>query len=737
MRPARGGPAAAAVAVAAAVMLLAPPAGAAAQAVAPPYELSGGAGTLAAAPTGGGSSLVVQVRRTAAGVDFSPAAANAPPPGCFAVPAENSTRCDPSALATALTLAGGVLDVGVHGVSTATLTITGTPDTDAIVVDGPLAPQPGAIGALVLTPAGGDDQVTVRGAVNAIGLTAPDPGDDRYVVESTSPTIGGTLPLGGGNDVASSLAPNLTLEGGDGDDTLSGAGSLLGGPGNDLLKPTVVTKGADGGPGDGDRLSFDLLAAPLVLTKSATSVLVQGGLAKTGIEQLEGGRGGDTINGDAGADVLAGGEGDDTIAGGGGGDLLDGGPGDNTVNYASAAGPVTVDLAAGSATSAGVDTLRGFRGVVTGAGNDTVTGSTADEHFALGAGNDSLNAGPGNDVVDAGPGDDLVRGGFGSDAVDGGPGGDTATYDERTAAEPISVTLATVGDDGAPGENDAIVGVENVVGGASNDALAGDDGPNTLVGGGGLNTLVGGGGDDVLVGGDFRDVIDGGAGRDQLLGAGDDDSINAFDGEADVVDCGPSLDDDAQVDAADSVAGCEFARRGDVPVPVDGDGDGSVAGFDCDDSSAATGPAAIDVPGDGVDQDCDGFDEPLPVVDGALRLRFAKPTKRGTRITTLVVTGMQASSRVVVTCSARAKRACPFRRATRRPKAAGGQVSLTSLLRRRVLRVGTRIELRITAPGTIGVVRRFTVRRGAALRDQRMCLLPGSSVARSCPPEAG
>jgi Ca2+-binding RTX toxin-like protein len=702
--------------------------GAAAQVPAPPYELvADGPSGLRARPAGAVQSLVVQVRQTPEGVEFAPAAVTAPA-GCPTV--GEVTRCPAAALSASLTLEGGVLDVAVRGVTTAALHVTGSPETDSIVVDGPVA-------ALSLAPGAGDDAVTVSGAVSAIDLVAPDPGDDRYVIEAAGPAIGGTLNLGDGNDVASSRAPNLTLDGGSGDDTLSGAGPLLAGPGNDLLKPTVITKGADGGPGDGDRLSFDLLVAPLVLTKTGTTVLVQGGLAKTGIEQLEGGRGNDTLNGDAGADVLAGGDGDDTIAGGGGGDLLDGGPGSNTVSYLSAAGPVIVDLAAGIATSAGVDTLRSFRGVVTGSGDDVVTGTTADEAFSLGAGADSVNAGPGNDIVDAGAGDDLVRGGFGTDVVDGGPGRDIATYDERSAAEPISVTLQTPGDDGSPGEHDTLVGIEDVIGGASNDVLAGDDGPNTLVGGPGVNTLIGAGGDDVLLGGDARDVIDGGLGRDALHGAGDDDSINAFDGEADVVSCGPSADDDAQVDALDSVDGCEFARRGDVPVPVDADGDGSVAGFDCNDADAAISPAASDVPGDGIDQNCDGFDEPLPVVQAALRVRFAKPTNRGTRITTLAVTGMQAASQVVVTCRARARRACPFSRATRRPRAAGGQVTLTRLLRRRVLRVGTRIELRITAPGTIGLVRRFTVRRAAALRDQRLCVMPGSSVARRCPPEAG
>jgi hypothetical protein len=72
---------------------------------------------------------------------------------------------------------------------------------------------------------------------------------------------------------------------------------------------------------------------------------------------------------------------------------------------------------------------------------------------------------------------------------------------------------------------------------------------------------------------------------------------------------------------------------------------------------------------------------------------------------------------------------------TRRPKSDGADVSLSSLFKRKLLPVNTRIELRITAPGAIGRVRRFTVRKSAALSAADLCLLPGSSVAKRCPPD--
>lgn len=47
----------------------------------------------------------------------------------------------------------------------------------------------------------------------------------------------------------------------------------------------------------------------------------------------------------------------------------------------------------------------------------------------------------------------------------------------------------------------------------------------------------------------------------------------------------------------------------DGPLPpVDDDGDGFPAGADCDDSDPTVNPGAVDTPGDGIDQNCDGVD---------------------------------------------------------------------------------------------------------------------------------
>ncbi len=730
--------------VVAALALLALPAAAPA-AIGPPYDLTvgPGLGVLTATPAAGSTTLAVQVQRTGAGVEFTPAAAMAP--GC--VTTLLKTTCPDLMIATELALQGGTLeaDVQLQGVSTGKLRLTGGPGSDTMTVVGAVSPN--GIGELILNPGAGNDSVQVSGNVGTITQSpAVDPGgDDRYVIDSFNGTIGGSLQLGSGNDVASTNATGLTLDGGPGDDRLSGRGTLLGGAGSDQLRPSAfntLVVGGDGPASDVDLLSYDQFAGPLVLSKSSpTGVFVQGDpTEKLGIEQLAGGTGNDTLSGTGAQDVLLGGEGDDVLDGRGGGDVLDGGPGTNTVSYAVGPVPVTVDLNAGVGGAAPFDALRSIRRVVTGPGNDVVTGSSADEVFTLGAGDDTINAGAGSDVVSAGDGNDVLRGGPGADVLDGGGGVDTATYDERGPSEPVTVSLATLGDDGGAGENDSLPGIETVVGGASNDTLIGDAGPNSLNGGPGVNTLDGGAGDDLVQGGNDRDVITGGPGNDRLFGAGDDDSINAYDTakpDADVVDCGTSLDDDAQVDETDQVTGCEFARRADVPVPTDDDKDGFVGGFDCNDGNPAINQGATDVPGDGIDQDCDGFDTPVPFVDYGLSATLSPPKarqSRGVKFTRFVITRLSSDRTVVVTCkSGRGKTGkCPFKKATRRPAKGKVQVSLTSLFKGRRLAPGAVVEFRVTAPKLNGRLRRFTVRPTSA-RSQEFCLIAPSTKAKKCP----
>ena len=147
-----------------------------------------------------------------------------------------------------------------------------------------------------------------------------------------------------------------------------------------------------------------------------------------------------------------------------------------------------------------------------GSGDDRLLGGTWDDRLDGGPGADELRGGEGADVLLEG---DLDEGPVAADLVDGGSGEDWVSYEQRSG--PVTVDLTDPGPDGAPGEGDVLLGIENVHGGRGDDRLVGDDGPNSFDDEGGTNQMTGGAGHDL-----FRGVRSGrvncGEGREAIRG---------------------------------------------------------------------------------------------------------------------------------------------------------------------------------------------------------------------------
>ncbi len=233
---------------------------------------------------------------------------------------------------------------------------------------------------------------------------------------------------GSGNDVLLGNGGNDILVGGSGADILrGGAGSdiLIGGSGADRLAGGAGADVLNGGGGS-DTASF--ADDNRAITADLQTRQVSDGTGQrdsiTSIENLEGGRLGDTLSGNGqdnvlaggggndviqgrgGDDILAGGAGNDTLIGGTGDDDIRGGSGTDTVSYSSGGGGVRVDLAAGTATdgSGGSDTLSGI---------ETVRGSLSAD-VLLGNGQDNR-----------------IFGDVGADTMTGRGGADTFAYSDR------------------------------------------------------------------------------------------------------------------------------------------------------------------------------------------------------------------------------------------------------------------------------------------------------------------
>jgi putative metal-binding protein/hemolysin type calcium-binding protein len=148
-------------------------------------------------------------------------------------------------------------------------------------------------------------------------------------------------------------------------------------------------------------------------------------------------------------------------------------------------------------------------------------------------------------------------------------------------------------------------------GAAGGDRLDGAPAADRLFGDSGMDTLDGKAGADLLDGGADADTLTGGPGADQILGGDGDDAIDARDGEKDAIDCGAG-NDTALTDLVDTTTGCEAGP--------DFDGDGNSGSGDCAPADPAVHPGAPEIPGNAVDENCDGVvaqrPPPLPLPAG-------------------------------------------------------------------------------------------------------------------------
>ena len=337
------------------------------------------------------------------------------------------------------------------------------------------------------------------------------------------------------------------------------ADRLVGNAGDNVLEGGGGADYLDGGAGR-DQAAYT--GSPEAVTVNLATGTVSGGHTSgdtlVSIEGIIGSAYGDILTGDAGPNVLEGHAGADRLSGHGGDDTASYARSDTGVivrlhDQSALYGHAQGDVFAGMVvvpyrTAGGVsatDNLPDIENLVGSAHDDVLAGDRRDNRLDGGAGNDMLYGGPDNDVLMGGAGDDLLWGGPGADRLLGNDGHDTASYarsdtgvtvrlHDQSAlyghaqgdvfAGTVAVPYRTAGGVSA---TDNLPDIENLVGSAHDDVLAGDRRDNRLDGGVGNDTLYGGpgGGDDALQGGEGNDRLYGGAGNDKLDGGAGNDTL--------------------------------------------------------------------------------------------------------------------------------------------------------------------------------------------------------------------
>jgi Ca2+-binding RTX toxin-like protein len=445
-----------------------------------------------------------------------------------------------------------------------------------------------------LTGGTGDDTLTGNSSANTLNGGA---GNDTLSGGGGNDVLSGsvgddTLDGGAGNDTVDGGAGNDTLHGGDdndtltgdtGDDTLdggNGADSLSGGDGTDTAdysaRTSPLTISLDNGAGDGASGEKDNVRADVenVIGGSGADKITGDSAANV----LHGGPGNDTLDGGAGDDALYGDAGDDRLLQGAGNDTLSGGDGNDLADYSAERAPLTITLddAANDGENGERDNVEtDIERVTGGSGGDRLIGDDAPNTLIGGGGSDTLVGGGGNDSLQGGDGDDLLDGSSGADDISGGSGNDTVDYSLRSA--PVSVSLDDQPNDGEAGEGDNVHSdVDSIVGGAGNDHLVGDAGPNNIQGGPGNDTIDGGLGADNMAGGPGIDTVDYSSRTAPVTVTLDDQANDGYPGEHDNVQ-----------NAIDIVRG---GRAGDTLYGNDGSntiyggpGDDTIKGYGGDD----------------------------------------------------------------------------------------------------------------------------------------------------------
>jgi len=319
------------------------------------------------------------------------------------------------------------------------------------------------------------------------------PGDDSLFGDSGNDTLDG----GGGRD---------RVDGGLGDERL-----VSGGPGDfDIVIGGAGVDRIDGGPGEHDIASYTGSSAPLTVDLSSGRMTGAETERLTGIEDVLGGSGNDTLIGDSASNRLDGGPGSDHLQAVGGGDAAFGGPGSDTC-----AGGFASKNSCGAGPGGGSAVVIELIASIDDSSSLVITGTPGPDSVSVSQnGGVYLAEGPGGTSVTSGDGS-CARASSASVSCGGsahrilatmGGGDDTLTLN----GTPRGVNAVL---DGGPGS-------DNLTGGPGRDTLYGGDDrvPDTLSGGGeddilfgvntahprqdsGAATMFGGGGDDILVGG--------------------------------------------------------------------------------------------------------------------------------------------------------------------------------------------------------------------------------------------